>query len=217
MKYQEHRASEDMAWQMLLDHRIQALPVKVSKICHGCGLQIHSYRAGEGFLRTLGLAHRCAKGDGFTVLHQEKRYIFYSSDATPERCRFILAHELGHYLLGHVMQRVGDCRITGCSRDPSPVDDPQERAAHLFAARLLAPACVLWGCRVESAAEIARLCQITLQSAEFRMEQMSELYIREAEAQRRGRPSPFLSSPQERALYRSFVPYIRRVLEAKET
>ena len=73
-----------------------------------------------------------------------------------------------------------------------------EQAANVFASRLLAPACVLWGCGVRTPEEIAALCRISYQAARFRAERMELLY-------RRGR---FLTSPMERELYERFLPFI---------
>ena len=104
----------------------------------------------------------------------------------------ILIHELGHILLGHV----GKYDLV--SREPSSKDNSIERAANVFASRLLAPACVLWGCGVNSAREIAQLCNISQAAAEFRWMRMQTLY-------KRGK---FLTSPMERQVYQQFGSYI---------
>ena len=68
-----------------------------------------------------------------------------------------------------------------------------------FASRLLAPACVLWGCGVRSAEDIERLCDISRAAAEFRWSRMQELYRRQR----------FLTSPLERLVYAQFEDYIK--------
>ena len=118
--------------------------------------------------------------------------ILLAEGPSPERRRFILAHELGHIILGHVG------RVGLLNREPSPEDDPLEQAANVFASRLLAPACVLWGCNVQSAAEIAQLCGISQTAAQFRWERLQLLYQR----------GKFLTSPLERQVYAQFRPYI---------
>ena len=70
----------------------------------------------------------------------------------------------------------------------------------MFAARLLAPACVLWGLDLHTAEEISEACNISLQAAGFRAERMKELY-------RRNR---FLTSPLERKLYDQFRDFIEQ-------
>lgn len=76
-------------------------------------------------------------------------------------------------------------------REPAPGDNPIEQTANVFASRLLAPACVLWGCGVQSAEDIAQLCDISRAAAEFRWSRMQELYRRQR----------FLTSPLERLVY----------------
>lgn len=84
-------------------------------------------------------------------------------------------------------------------REPDPGDNPIEQAANVFASRLLAPACVLWGCGVQSAEDIEQLCDISRAAAEFRWTRMQELYRRQR----------FLTSPLERLVYDQFADYIR--------
>lgn len=84
-------------------------------------------------------------------------------------------------------------------REPDPGDNPIEQAANVFASRLLAPACVLWGCGVQSAEDIERLCDISRAAAEFRWTRMQELYRRQR----------FLTSPLERLVYAQFEDYIK--------
>ena len=67
-----------------------------------------------------------------------------------------------------------------------------------FAARLLAPACVLHEIGATNASDIQKLCRISAQAAEYRAERMREL-------EQRGR---FYTSPLERQLIRKFESYI---------
>lgn len=86
------------------------------------------------------------------------------------------------------------------NREPSPNDNPIEQAANVFASRLLAPACVLWGCGVRSADEIAELCKISHIAAEYRFTRLTELYER----------NKFLTSPLERKVYQQFSEFIEQ-------
>ena len=106
------------------------------------------------------------------------------------RCRFSIAHELGH---------LGD-DVTQLNRARTEVKPELETQADMFAARLLAPACVLWGLDLHTAEEISETCNISLQAAGFRAERMQELY-------RRNR---FLTSPLERKLYDQFRDFIEQ-------
>jgi Zn-dependent peptidase ImmA (M78 family) len=86
------------------------------------------------------------------------------------------------------------------NREPSPSDNPIEHEANVFASRLLAPACVLWGLGVTTPEQISEICGISLTAAEFRMERMDVLYKR----------NKFLISLLERRVYERFLPYISK-------
>lgn len=119
--------------------------------------------------------------------------ILVSRSKPVPRQRFTAAHELGHILLGHV----GEKNLV--NREPSPSDSPIEKEANVFASRLLAPACVLWGCGVRSAEDIMELCGISRLAAEFRWQRLQALRGREL----------FLTSQLERQVYERFEPFIK--------
>lgn len=75
-----------------------------------------------------------------------------------------------------------------------------EQQADAFAARLLAPACVLWALNVRTMTEIAELCDISNTAAQIRAERMKILYSR----------NKFLTSPLEKAVYDNFKEYIQK-------
>lgn len=180
MNYKEYQNSRDTAWRILLDLNIRELPISVSAVCRELGIPIKLYNGTDG-------------EDGYSTIVDETPVIFVRADCYRPRQRFTAAHELGHILAGHV----GKYELV--NREPAATDNPIEQEANVFASRLLAPACVLWGCGVKSAEEIRRLCDISRQAAEYRMQRMRVLYDR-------GR---FLTSPLERAVYEQFEEYIR--------
>lgn len=196
MDYKNYQESRDLTWKLLIRLCIYFLPVRVSDICKVLGIQVISYSKGRGLIERKGLVALCEKTDGFTI----DRVIFYNDACVIGRQRFTVAHELGHILLRH-----GPSVI---NREPSPTDSPIEQAANVFASRLLAPACVLWGIGAHTAEDISRLCDISLAAAQFRAERMEQLYQREREfIQTRGK-SCFLGSPLERSVYEQFKDYI---------
>ena len=180
MDYREYQNSRNAAWQVLIDCRVTQLPVRVTGICKHIGVPVRSYTPPGG-------------GDGCSVVLGGRPVILISDRPPTARRRFTAAHELGHIMLGHL----GECGLL--CREEEGNNSPLEQSANAFAARLLAPSCVLWGCGVTSAEEIRALCDISRTAAELRWQRLQQLY-------RRGR---FLRHPLERQVYRQFAPYIR--------
>ncbi len=181
MNYKDYQYSRDMAWRILRDLNIRELPVSTTEVCRRLGVAVKLYDPTDD-------------NDGCSLIIDGQPIILVRREMLPTRQRFTTAHELGHILLGHVGQ------YPLVNREPQATDNPIEQAANVFAARLLSPACVLWGCGVKTAADIQRLCHISRQAAEYRMARMQLLYAR-------GR---FLTSPLERVVYRQFKEYIKK-------
>lgn len=197
MDYRKYQKSRDLSWQILIEHKVAQLPVKISDICKANQIKIISYQTGHKLLDNLDLIQNTINSDGFTL----NKIIFYNGQREIPRQRFTIAHELGHIILhdGNGLY----------NREPSKNDVPIEQEANVFASRLLAPACVLWGLRVNSARQISKLCNISMQSAEFRLLRLQELYEREKHFMQKYNKSCFLMSPLERAVYKQFSDYIK--------
>lgn len=189
MNYKDYQNARDAAWKILLDCGVDRLPVDLNDICKRLGVRVRRYADARG------LSDTALQADGLTFFSWGKPVILYNQDRSPMRIRFTVAHELGHLVLGHVAPG----RRTTINREPSPADDPIETAANQFAARLLAPACVLWGLDIHTSEEISELCHISQQAAEFRAERMAVLYQR----------GKFLTSPLERRVYEQFLSFIK--------
>lgn len=179
MDYTLYCGVRDAAWRILICENINSLPVSTSRLCRNMGIKIKWFQPSDN-------------NDGFSTIIDGVPHIFVAADLFPPRARFTVAHELGHLLLGHI----GDRRLV--NHEPSVNDNPIECAANSFAARLLAPACVLWGCNVQNADDIMNLCDISRTAAEFRMDRMLILYNRRK----------FLMSPLERRVYEQFMPFV---------
>ena len=179
MNYKDYKNTRDLVWEILIRERITELPVRASELCRNMGIPI--------------LLHEFEDGNsGASAMVNGSPIILVNRSNSPERQRFTAAHELGHIMLGHV----GKYKLV--NREPSPNDNPIEQAANVFASRLLAPACVLWGCNIRTADEIAVNCKISKQAAEYRAARMEILYKRNA----------FLTSSLEREVYENFRRYI---------
>ncbi len=205
MNYQKYKVARDKAWQLLIKYNISSLPVKITDICKGEGIVVRSYTQARELIKTLGFEGSTLGNDGFAVCVSGKNLIFYDDNCTIQRQRFTVAHELGHIVLGDVGNRP-TCR----NKEPSLQDDDCESMANVVAARLLSPACVLWGIGVSSAEEISKLCDISLEAAQWRMQRMKLLYEREEEFLRTKGKSCFLLSASESKVYEQFREYINK-------
>lgn len=198
MSYSKYKEARDVAWKILLECGIDALPVRPSVICDHYGWVLADYHTGASSIALLGLKELTKQTDGFCAVTKNHAYIFFDSTLPAGRQRFTIAHEVGHLVLGHVAPG----GVTTVNREPTPGDDPIERQANQFAARLLAPACVLHELGAITPEAIQRACGLSRQAAEFRAARMQEL-------ERRNR---YYTSPAERQVLQQFASHIARVL-----
>ncbi|MBS4760963.1 MAG: ImmA/IrrE family metallo-endopeptidase [Clostridium sp.] len=73
------------------------------------------------------------KISGFIDIDTNKLYV--NADESPKRQNFTIAHELGHFLLGHL----NSSEYSVLYRNNELSDSPLEREANCFAANLLVP------------------------------------------------------------------------------
>lgn len=194
MNYKNYQQARDAAWRILIDCKVNALPVSLSAVCKHLGVRVFSYKDTAEMIQKRGLSQVIAQTDGLSFYNQRMPIILFDPSLPLGRIRFTIGHELGHIILGHVKPG----QVTIRNREPSPQDDPYETAANQFSARLLAPACVLWGLDIHTPEDISRICNLSLTAATFRAERMEVLY-------KRGK---FLISPLERRLYKQFEDFI---------
>ena len=133
----------------------------------------------------------------------------YDDTKPPSRQRFSIAHELGHILM-HIAGGP-----TVFNRENGKNSDPIEAEANIFASRLLSPLCVLQFMDVNSAEELAELCDIGISSALIRFSRLCEMRKRSAEMRREGRHGSFLTSRLERQVYEGFKDYIEEYKRRK--
>lgn len=196
MNYKNYQHARDTAWKILRDCNADRLPVDVLQVCKQLGIRVVSYEDGKPIIERHKLQRFAKRTDGFTLVLYDQPVIFFDAKCTKQRARFTIAHELGHIVLNHVEWN----RPTVINREPGPHDNPKETAANQFAARLLAPACVLWALDVHTPEGIAQLCDISMPAAQFRAQRMDVLYRRQK----------FLTSPLELEVFQRFKPFIRQ-------
>lgn len=182
MDYGIYKKARNASWQCFIDCSLSELPIKPVQIAAHYG--IHCKKTDKSLLRG-------ASGE----IENLNGEIFISFDAqeSRQRQRYTIMHELGHYLLGHL----GDKPL---SRHESECCIEEEQATDKFAIDMLAPACVIWGLDLHTAEEIAEVCCISIQAAEYRAERMELLYRR----------NKFLSHPYERKVFNQFQEFLNR-------
>lgn len=181
MNYGIYKSARNASWQCLIDCGIAELPIRPVQIAAHFG--IHCKQAKKSELNGVSGEIRAI---------DDEVYISFDAEEPKARQRYTIMHELGHYLLGHL-------GATLLSRSESECHPEEEQAAERFAIDILAPACVLWGLSLHSAADIAAVCNISMQSAAIRAERMEMLYQR----------NMFLTHPLERQVYKNFEFFVK--------
>lgn len=168
MNYEVYKNVRNASWQCLIDCKISVLPTSLSQICKHFGIKV----VGNSKLT----ANKLAPGEkAMKTIVNDQCYIIVDDKLSIAVQRYSIAHEIGHILLGD-----------------------GEYEAERFAIDILAPACVLWGLNLHTAEDIARVCNISITSAQRRAERMRILYDR----------NMFLSHPLERQVFEQFRDFI---------
>ena len=191
MEYRKYKQARNAAWRVLLKCNVQTLPVDLRVVCREMGCRLYSYQNGANLIRIFRLEKQTALSDGFTFIYDNVPYIFYCDTITESRQRFTIAHELGHIALGHLEGAGYAVSRSGKSDD--------ETQANQFAARLLAPACVLNALDAVTPELIASLCGMSKEAASYRAKRLRQL-------RKRGK---FLVHPLERRVLRRFRSFIQ--------
>lgn len=173
MNYEIYKNARDAGWQFLIRHNVHDLPVDLKPILLNMGITVR--KDNNGILRT--------DEQGRTVNENGNLHIIVRDVPIPQK-RYTIMHEIGHIVLGHTETTEGS--------------DVDEYSAERFAIGVLAPACVLWGCNVHTAKDIAIMCNISQTSAKIRAERMEILYKR----------NKFLTSPLEQQVFEQFSDFI---------
>lgn len=186
--YNNYKIDRDLVWQLYLDLGINQLPININPICRMLNIQVKMCNM---------------NGSGYTAtLRKNEHVIFINKNESKGRQRFTCAHELGHILLKHTNA------IGKLYRDPQKEDNLDERDANVFASRLLAPAIILRDINATNAPQIAKICKISIQAAEFRAERLKLLLEREQIFLKRYNKSCFGLSPLERRVESQFKEFI---------
>ncbi|MGN0182840.1 MAG: ImmA/IrrE family metallo-endopeptidase [Candidatus Ornithomonoglobus sp.] len=202
--YNNYKKVRDLSWEILIRFNISSLPVDIFSICHKAGIMVYTYRQNKELIDRLGLAQHVKNNDGFSTTINKRYVIFYDDTIIPSgRAKFTLAHELGHILLRHITK---DNVVTRWNRGEETPHDPRETAANQFAARLLAPACILRELNVQTVDELRELTGLSYTAAGYRLQRLEELRKR----------NKFYLSPLERRVKNQFNNFINTYKNRKD-
>ena len=207
MDYKHYQQVRNAAWKILLDLKIKTLPVNPAAILSKLGISVGSYIENQNLIKHYHLEQVVKNSSGLTLHTQEKLIVLFNSTESKERIRFTLAHELGHIVCGHVSKG----SVTLRNKEPGNNDNKIEREANMFAARLLAPACVLYECGLFDTDSISRVCGISLQSASFRLQRLRLLENRNQKFLETKGHGCFYQSSLEIKLREQFGEFISRL------
>ncbi len=185
MDYGKYKNARNAAWQCILDYDIKTLPIEVTNIVRKSNDINLVKNSDVNILQN--------NASGVTIVNNNSFIIVYRDTDSSRRCRFTIAHELGHILLGHML-------VDKIAYRTFAVQNDTESAANVFARDLLAPACVLHELKALTAEEISRLCNISLEAATYRANRMHELEKRNA----------FYKHPLEREVVKQFIEFINK-------
>ena len=185
--YGIYKNVRDAALQCLVDYGIAALPVDLSKIIGAAGIKI---------LKNTDVCLLAGDESGacFYDYNNQEWFLVYDDEVTVGRRRVAIAHELGHIFLGHelIASESGYTFNSHYREAEEQADD--------FMRRLLAPVCVLYGLNLHTAADIAKVCGMSVAESKKHAERMKELH----------KQQEFLTTPLEKKVYEQFKPFIEQ-------
>ena len=194
--YGVYASCRDAAWRCQIDFDMRKLPIKLISAAQRAGIRVKR-NSEVGELR---------RGEAGASIYTDGQWIIVYDDRLPAcEARMVLAHELGHILLGHAY-KYADYRFdTGNKKLKS------EREADMFAIRLLAPACILHELGITKAADIALICDIPYSVAAERakrmmvLEERSRFYQSTLECKVRDKFSEFIENTRNNINGHSFT------------
>lgn len=131
------------------------LPIPISTICKRYGIELRF----NDYMNKVGACYMKCQG---------RRVIVVNDTGTRGRVRFSIAHELGHFFLGH-----GPVALSMLHSITRPTY--QESNANAFAAELLMPKIVLQSYGILSVEQIIAICDVSYDAARIRAKEFGWL------------------------------------------
>ena len=192
MYYGLYKNIRDSVWRCLLDFEIDSFPVDILKITRAVGIRVVK-NSSVGDLMPTEDAKSYFNGHCWIVIYNDKNPV--------EVSRFAIAHELGHFFLGHDLTHTRYQNVQKFGTKAKA-----ETQADMFALRLLAPACIIKELDLHTAEEISKSCGIPLSAAKERAKRMKTVYEKDM----------FFTNPLEKAVYDNFYSYLKKAKKGKK-
>ena len=96
MDYGKYKNARNAAWQCILDYDIRTLPVTVTNIIRKSN--------DINLVKNSDVNIHQNDASGVTIVNNNSFIIVYRDTDSSQRCRFTIAHELGHILLGLMLE-----------------------------------------------------------------------------------------------------------------
>jgi len=191
--YYYYRIARNKAWEILIYCEITSLPLDLKLISNYFKIKIIPYSRAKNYKN---FTSEMKKGDGFSAIINSQKIIYFNDRINlKERIRFTIAHELGHCLLGHDLNKQ-KYRNSEIDLDDNTIEEMQ---ANVFARDILMPAVVLHYTNNINYEDIMKFCGISETSAKIREERMKILEAR----------NKFCLSPLEKQVYTNFSNFIK--------
>lgn len=177
-------STRNAAWQFLIENEVKSYPLDLQAIVKKHGWKVLDK---ENYILTHPeLRKYTKKKEGLTFELDGKYIILIDADGnSTQRNRFTIAHEIGHIYLQH----------------QSETNDAIEKEANMFASRILMPALLIKELAIKTPAELAELCNVSIEAATYRFTRYSEKLIER---------DKFYTSPLERQVYEQLKDFIKR-------
>lgn len=176
----------NMAWELLLKNKVTEYPLDLQAIIRQNNWTYLSYKE---FSEKRNMSIKEIKDrfspSGFSFMVKNEYFIVINEELHIHMQRFTTAHEIGHIVLHKVI----------------PNKKQLEKEANMFAARILMPIFLIKELNITTKEELSKLCNVSPESAEFRLIRYDEIKGREK----------FYTNPLEKQVYENLKPFINRV------
>ncbi len=173
--------TRDAAWRFLIENKVTSYPLNLRSIVKSNGWLVADIK--QAAKMHPELRKQLGRKEVATISQGGKIIILIDRENSVQRNRFSIAHEIGHVYLQH-------CGLT---------KRQAEKEANMFAARILMPMILIKELHIDTAEQLASVCNVSIEAASYRMKRYHEVKKRRL----------FETSPLERKLKKQLREFIK--------